>query len=128
VSADPRVSTEAAVARLSAQMEGIGREIGQMRREIADKLGDLAQDVADTKAQAKITNGRVTAHDREIDRIQTREQVRTEILADQQDKQEKRITAERDRQDRRMRLMQWVIGVALAILIPAVGWLITIVG
>lgn len=128
MSADPRVSTEAAVARLSAQMEGIGREIGQMRREIADKLGDLAQDVADTKAQAKITNGRVTAHDREIDRIQTREQVRTEILADQQDKQEKRITAERDRQDRRMRLMQWVIGVALAILIPAVGWLITIVG
>lgn len=67
MSADPRVSTEAAVARLSAQMEGIGREIGQMRREIADKLGDLAQDVADTKAQAKITNGRVTAHDREID-------------------------------------------------------------
>ncbi len=128
MSADPRVSTEAAVARLSAQMEGIGREIVQMRREIADKLGDLAQDVADTKAQAKITNGRVTAHDREIDRIQTREQVRTEILADQQDKQEKRITAERDRQDRRMRLMQWVIGVALAILIPAVGWLITIVG
>lgn len=128
MSADPRVSTEAAVARLSAQMEGIGREIGQMRREIADKLGDLAMDVADTKAQAKITNGRVTAHDREIDRIQTREQVRTEILADQQDKQEKRITAERDRQDRRMRLMQWVIGVALAILIPAVGWLITIVG
>lgn len=128
MSADPRVSTEAAVAGLSAQVEAIGREIGQMRREIADKLGGIEEDVAETKAQVKITNGRVTAHDRELDRIQTREQVRTEILADQQGKQEKQITDNRDRQDRRMRLMQWIVGVALAVLIPAVGWLITIVG
>lgn len=128
MSGDARVSTEAAIAGLSAEVRAIGREIGQMRREIADKLDDIEGDVAETKAQAKTTNGRVTAHDREIDRIQTREQVRTQLLAEQAGQQEKRITAERDRQDRRMRLLQWIVGVALALLIPAVGWLITIVG
>lgn len=116
------------VARLSAQIDAIGREIGQMRREIASQLARIEEDVADAKVQARTTDERVTAHDRELDRITTREQVRADMLREQQEDRDRRAAADRERQNRRMRLLQWIVGVTLAVLVPAVGWLIAIVG
>lgn len=117
MSADPRISTEAAVAGLAEQVKAIGREIGQMRRENAEKLQSIADDVGETKEQTKITNGRVNKHDIQIHDIEIREANR-EAARQQED----------DRRDRTFRRMSWAITTALAVLSIAVGVLIAIVG
>lgn len=110
MSADPRVSTEAGLARVSAQVEGLGREIVQMRR-------DIAEDLARIEAQTKLTNGRVTKNDARIRELEHIEEDR----ADDHRQSERR-------RDRVFVRATWVIGTLLTILIAGVGWILTILG
>jgi Sec-independent protein translocase protein TatA len=110
VSADPRVSTEAAVARLSAQMEAIGREIGQMRRDTSDRLDRI-------ETQTRLTNGRVSRNDQRI----------RELEHIEEDRADDHRQSERHR-DRVFVRATWVIGTLLTLLIAGVGWILTILG
>jgi len=110
MSADPRVSTEAAIARLDARLEGIGREIGQMRR-------DTAEDLARIEAQTKLTNGRVTKNDQRI----------RELEHIEEDRADDHRQSERHRDQVFVRAT-WVIGTLLTLLIAGVGWILTLLG
>lgn len=107
MSADPRVSTEAGLARLGAQIEGISREIGQMRTESTERLERI-------EVQTTRTNGRVDNHERRLTQIETREDERKQ----QAEKDERR----RDRRER------WAIalsGIAATSAIAVLGWIVT---
>lgn len=89
---------DASTARLSAQVESIGREIRELRRTAEATL-----------AQARTTNGRVDGHDIDLARIATREEERThaaEVLAEALAKRDRQAEESRARRDR------WLLGMA----------------
>lgn len=56
----PASDTSAAVARIAAQIESLGREIGHLRRETADDMARIESALARVEEQTTLTNGRVT--------------------------------------------------------------------
>lgn len=115
MSADPRVSTEAAIARLSAQVDGLGREIGQLRRDVSGDLAGIRTELRSVTEQVRTTNGKVRAHDLQLaeDRARADERARaqSETLA---------------RADRRWTRIAWSVGLAATVLLAAVGWAIAL--
>lgn len=128
MSADPAMHLEAAVARLSAQVEGVaagiaqtrtdlGREIGQLRRDIADDLGGIRAELGAATEQVRATNGKVREHDLQ--------------LAESRARSDERARAQTDalqRADRRWVRLAWSLGIAASVLIAGVGWIIALLG
>lgn len=82
-------------------------------RGIDQRLGGIEADVAEVKTQAKLTNGRVSAHDI--------------ALAEQRGAAEALATAtavNRDRADRRFTRAAWAVSLTFTVLIAVVGWLL----
>ena len=112
MSADPRVSTEAAIARLSGQVDGLGHEIR-----------DLKNTAKDTLSQTRTTNGRVTKAEQEIMEIKIRGEERERAeqkLADDRAEAAERAEKERARRDR------WILAMVTVTTGSALTALITL--
>lgn len=111
----PPPNPDASIARLSAQMEGLGREIGQLRRDSSEDLAAVRQTLTELRDQVRTTNGRVRKHDIELAEARAREEERGRVLSE--------VVA---RADRRWTRIAWAIGIALTGVIAGVGWLIAL--
>lgn len=120
MSSDPIITSEAAaaaVARLSAQLEGIGREIGQMRKDVAGDLARVDERLDRLTEQVTTTNGSVRRHELELQEIKIRadERARTQTEA-------------LHRADRRWTRIAWSVGLSVTVMLAVTGWALAIAG
>lgn len=124
MSADPRVSVEAQLAHLVGQVEGIGREIGQMRKDVTGDLAEVGARIDGLSAHVSTTNGIVRRHDMELSEIRVRADERAKAQADHARQQDQRLKVA----DRRWVRIAWAFGLAVTVLIAGVGWALTLLG